>query len=600
MRTAALLVLSTACAACGASAPAKAPPPAPAPLAALAPAPPVTSTPAPAPDPARELAAKIDAIFSAQARPDAPGCAVGVYRAGEILFSRGYGLADLEHDVPITNESVFDIASISKQFTAMAILLLARDGKLSLDDDIRTYVPEVPDFGHPIRLRHLLHHTSGMRDYAVLLALAGFRTDKTTDEDALSILHKQKSLNFPPGSEWRYSNAGYFLLSVVVNRVSGMKLSQFAKARIFEPLGMKSTVILDDHAAVVRHRAIGYVRDKRGPGYKAAFNFQDQAGDSGLATSIDDLARWDANFYEPKVGDRALLDQLRTPGTLDDGKPLTYALGLMEETVNGRHVEAHSGGTFGFVSYFMRFPTERLSVAVLCNIEDDPKTTPQQFAPAVAELFLPPPPPPTVPVTPDAGVDVPPAARPAYVPTSADLAAIVGSYYEPDTLDVRALVLENGKMILRLGLAPDAPTRALEFEGPRSLVVPPAALARYSFEPASRSSPARIVRTVGDEAKRTFLRFEPVTPTPSSLAEYEGRYTSDEIPRDLQLVVVDGKLRFATSGRAPDDDPLTPVARDVFQAEWMGVHFERDARGKIRAFTVNSTSFHGIRFVRRP
>ncbi len=559
----------------------------------LAPSPPA------APDPARELASKVDAIFSSQSRSGVPGCAVGVYRAGQVLFSHGYGLANLEHGVPIKTNSVFDIASISKQFTAMAILLLEREGKLSLDDDIRKYVPEIPDYGRPIRLHHLLHHTSGLRDYVPLLDLAGLENDVVTDDDLLFVLHQQKALNFPTGTDWQYSNSGYFLLAVAVKRVTGMKFSAFAKERIFGPLGMKNTLILDDHTAVVRGRATGYVLRKDGNGFRTAISRWEHAGASRVATTIDDLARWDANFYDPRVGDRAMIERLRTPGKLDDGKPLNYALGLYEETVNGRHVEQHTGGTGGYVSDLIRYPTERLTVACLCNVESDPDTNPPDLAPAVAELFLPASPVTEVSETHDAGVaDAAPSEKPKYVASAAELAELAGSYYDPSTFIVRTLAPRDGRVLVSAQLEPGGPTRVYTPEGPRTLTVPGQSM-RLVFEPATRSSPAHIIRTVEHEHPVQLVRFEPATLSPSALAEYAGRYASDEFSRDLRLVVVGGKLRSATWGRTLDVDPFTTLARDLFKSEEWGIQFERDRRGRIRDFLISGEGFRGIRFVRR-
>jgi CubicO group peptidase (beta-lactamase class C family) len=550
---------------------------------------------APSPDPASALASKIDAIFSSQSRPGVPGCAVGVYRAGQVLFARGYGLANLEHSLPITTGSVFDIASISKQFTAMAILLLEREGKLSLDDDVRKYIPEVPEYAHPIRLHQLLHHTAGVRDYVGLLGLAGLQNDWVTDEDLLFLFHKQKALNFDPGTDWQYSNTGYFLLSVIVRRVTGMKFSAFAQERIFEPLGMKDTRILDDHRAIVRGRATGYVPGKDAAGFKTAISRWEHPGASRVATTVDDLARWDANFYEPRVGDRAMIAELRTPGKLDNGKPLTYALGLFEETSRGRQVETHNGSTGGYWSDLTRYPKERLTVACLCNVEGDPKTAPWELGPAVADLFLPPLA--TVDAAASGGSDASSPKAPKYEPSSAELRDVMGAYYDPITFMVRTVANDHGQVVVGFQLEPGGPTKVYVPESPRTFVVRDGTT-RLVFEPATRSLPARLVRTAGVAHPTTLVRFEPLK-APLALDEYVGRYVSEEIPRDLQIVAVDGKLRMATWGRSPDSEPFTAFARDVFKTEDGGIQFERDGRGRIRSFLVSGEGFHRIRFLRR-
>ena len=283
--------------------------------------------------------------------------------------------------------TAFDIGSVSKQFTAAAVLLLVEDKKLSLDDDVRMYVPEVPRYGKAITLRHLLHHTSGLRDYAGLLSFSSFDiADLTNDDDAIFAIAHQKALNFPTGTEWSYSNTGYFLLSIVVKRVAGKPLSAFAKERIFEPLGMKSTFILDDHTRIVARRATAYAPREDGARFGIAMSNFEQAGDGAVQTTIEDLARWDANFYDPRVGGRSMLTTLRTPGKLDDGKPVSYAMGLGETNTNGIAREEHDGAWAGYRADIVRFPTERLTVACLCNVANADASA---LAHAVATALLP-------------------------------------------------------------------------------------------------------------------------------------------------------------------------------------------------------------------
>jgi CubicO group peptidase (beta-lactamase class C family) len=586
MRSPFLALAIVACVSCGAGASAPALRAASAPLAKaeVPPAP----TPSLPPEPALDRTAKLDALFAAQAKPGVPGCAVGVYRAGEVLAARAYGLASLEHDLPLATDSVFDIASISKQFTAMVILLLEREGKLSIDDDVRKYVPELPNYGPPIRVRHLLHHTSGLREYIDLLTLAGRTDDRVTDEDLLLLLQRQKALNFRPGTQWRYSNTGYFLLAVVASRASGMKFSALVKERILEPLGMKSTALLEDHTAIVRGRATGYFLDKDGA-FRTAISRWEHLGASRVATSVEDLARWDANFYEPRVGDRALLEKLRTPGKLDDGRPLDYALGLFEGVLHGRRAEWHTGSTGGYVSDLVRYPAERLTVSVLCNATDDPKTQPWALAPQVADLFLP-----------QRGVAeaASESAGARRSPSPEELRELVGAYYDPETFALRTIAVEEGRITFGTQLEPGGFTAPFILEGPRKLTSTKTPV-RFTFEPAQGATPARIIRSVENEPPTAFLRFEPIKPPPSALAEYVGRYVSDEIPREIQVAVADDHLRLGTWGHAPDPEPLAPLMRDAFRNEIGGLQFERDARGRVRAFVVTSSGLRGVRFTRR-
>jgi CubicO group peptidase (beta-lactamase class C family) len=572
-----------------------------APAAPLPPlAPPASGAPSPSeaepapPAPADDLAAKIDLIFAAYAKPGSPGCAAGVYRAGEVVFARGYGLANLEHDLPIGPDTVFDVGSVSKQFTAAAVILLAQEGKLSLGDDVRKYVPELPDYGRPIQLHHLLHHTSGLRDYAVLLTIGGFdEGDVTNDDDAVFAISRQKALNFPPGSAWSYSNTGYFLLSLVVKRASGMRLSAFAKQRIFDPLGMTSTMILDDHTRLVPHRATAYAPRKEG-GFGISMSNFEQTGDGAVQTTLHDLARWDANFYEPRVGGRAFLDALRTPGKLDDGKQLTYAGGLVETTKGGLRREEHDGAWAGYRASIVRFPRERLTVACLCNVAS---SDPGALADAVAGAILPRLASTAAPTPAVASAGSLPALPPAS-PAPADLSPLVGAYLNEETFELRTLSKDGDALVLGFALDAGGPHRPLEAESAGVFVVK-GTTTRYAFEPAGGAKPAQLVRTSADDKPSTYVRIDPVGPAPAAAIDYAGRYTSDEVLHDLQITVVDGKLHTSSWGRTPEATALTPLARDVFAIGGGGIRFDRDKRGRVRGFVVNTGRVRGLRFTRR-
>jgi len=275
--------------------------------------------------PPPDSAAQVDRIFERWDRTVSPGCAAAVMKDGRIVYKRGFGMADLDHDVTITPATVFHVASMSKQFTAASILLLEQDGKLSVDNDVRRYIPELPDFGVKITLRHLIHHTSGLRDQWELLGLAGWRysQDLITDEDVLAVMARQKDLNFKPGERYLYCNTGYTLLAQVVKRVSGRSFREFTQARIFDPLGMKSTHFRDDFDEIVKGMAYGYVQ--AGATYKLSVTNFDTAGATSLLTTVEDLALWDENFYNPRVGGRALIERMLERGRLNSGETLDYA-----------------------------------------------------------------------------------------------------------------------------------------------------------------------------------------------------------------------------------------------------------------------------------
>src|SRR5713226_8027182 len=331
-------------------------------------------------------AVAVDEIFMDLTKAGSPGCALGVYRDGKMIYSKGYGLANLEENVPITPQSVFDIGSTSKQFTAASILLLEKQGKLSISDDVRKYVPELPDYGQKITILHLLNHTSGLRDYLTLMDLAGINTGSvTTDEDALQIIFRQKALNFMPGSEWLYSNTGFFLLSVIVKRVSGKTLREFAAENIFTPLEMTHTQFRDDHASLIANRALAYDEREKKDGYTLNVSYFEQTGDSAVHTSVQDLLKWDENFYSPRVGGQDFLNELQERGMLNSGKVLDYAKGLFLQDYRGLLSVSHGGAWGGYRAELLRFPEQHFSVACLCNVGN---AHPTKRAHEVADVYL--------------------------------------------------------------------------------------------------------------------------------------------------------------------------------------------------------------------
>jgi CubicO group peptidase (beta-lactamase class C family) len=321
----------------------------------------------------------VDSLLSPYASNRTPGCAVGVRRNGSLVLAKGYGMADLEHEAPITPETPFYVASLAKQFTAMAVVLLARDHRLSLDDSVRKWVPEVPAFGATITLRHLLNHTSGLRDYLTLLAVSGWPSDGPfTEQQFLALIARQRSLNFTPGDEFLYSNTGYALLAIVVKRASGQSLKDFAAERIFKPLGMTNTEFRDDHTRLIRQRAIGYALDAQG--YHSSQPQFDIVGDGGAYSTIDDLAKWDANFDTGRVGGKNGIALLETPGRLNDGQEIRYGLGLSIGNFRGRKTVSHNGAYGGYRSAILRIPAERLTVMSLCNTSQAPATLTEQIS----------------------------------------------------------------------------------------------------------------------------------------------------------------------------------------------------------------------------
>jgi CubicO group peptidase (beta-lactamase class C family) len=329
---------------------------------------------------------RVDRIFAEWDKPDSPGCALGVVQNGRFIYQRGYGMANLDYDIPNAPDLVYYVGSVSKQFTAAAIALLVLEGKVSLDDDIRKYFPEMPDYGTPITVRHLVHHTSGIRDVYGIMGIAGLRMeDVFADSEAVALIARQKALNFKPGEQHLYSNSGYFLMAQLVRRVTGTSLREFADERIFKPLGMTRTHFHDDPGHVMKKRAMSYDRDANGQ-YRIAYmqNF-DKIGAGGLYTTMDDLRKWDENYYTHTVGGDAFQKLVHTRGVLSSGDTIPYAFGNFVSTHRGLRTVEHSGGLMGYRAHIYRFPDQHFSVLETCNLGSIDTGV---LAESVAEVYL--------------------------------------------------------------------------------------------------------------------------------------------------------------------------------------------------------------------
>jgi len=384
------------------------------------------------------LASRIDSVFSRYSRRDAPGCALGVFQDGRSAYEKGYGSANLEFDAPITPTTPFISGSVAKQFTAAAIALLVEQGRLSLDDDVRKYIPELPDYGARITIDHLVHHTSGLRDFWALVQVAGMRYDDGyTVGDVLRLAARQKRLNFPPGTEYDYSNTGYVALGVVVRRVTGKSLREFAAEQIFGPLGMTSTHYHDDHTMVVPRRAAAYSPLPEG-GWRVNVWNNDIVGQGGVMTTVEDLLKWDENFYTGTVGGPGFLKRQLQQGRLANGTTLSYAFGLTVSEYRGLPLVEHGGSSGGYRTVITRFPSAHTSVVALCNVSD---ANPTMLAHHVADIILAPK------FTKPAPAPRPPAAAGASTQATAPalaaagLAALAGRYYSEEldaTYELRA------------------------------------------------------------------------------------------------------------------------------------------------------------------
>ena len=333
------------------------------------------------------LAAEVDLVFADLDRTNSPGCALAVVQDGQITYSRGYGMADLEHSIAIQPNSVFYIGSVSKQFVTMCMLLLEEKELISLDDNIRKYFPELPDYGYPITIQNLIHHTSGIRDYLTLWSLSGNSyLDDMENEVVYDLICRQKELNFEPGTKYLYSNSCYFMMALLVEKVTGETISQFAEKEIFGPLGMKSTMFYDDNRKLIPNRAFGYGRNNAG-GFDNMMMRFDLVGSGGIYSTVEDLFLWDQNFYNNELGKGGpeIIRKMETNGKFKDGSEVNYAFALVNDEYRGLKTVSHGGALGGYRAHYLRFPEQSFTVIILGNLA---QLAPGGRAYAVADVVL--------------------------------------------------------------------------------------------------------------------------------------------------------------------------------------------------------------------
>jgi CubicO group peptidase (beta-lactamase class C family) len=545
------------------------------------------------------LSVRVDSIFGKWYGDHSPGCAVGVSRDGDILFTKGYGMANLENQVAIAPTTVFNVASVAKQFTALAIVLLAQQNELSLDDDVRKYIPEVPTSGTTITLRHLLHHTSGLRDVFELLYLAGWRdADLITRLDLLDIVSRQRGFDFVPGTSTLYTSTGYTLLAEVVRRVSGRTLREFAQESIFAPLGMTHTIFRDDHTTIVPNAAAAYMT-RPGGGWSVSMPTFDHAGETNLYTTVEDLARWNRNFSTHEVGGDAGWAMMFERGVVASGDSSSYALGFGRGQYRGLSVLAHSGWHLGYRSSFVRYAESHLAVAVLCNtssLETPSPPSPAMLGARVAELFLgdrmqalPQP------------VTARPAAAPAPPPAPAtELRSLAGVYWSPSTDGVMRVEANGGKLIAfgiqRLELIPVEPGRY-------------SVGTAMTFSFSGTGSGRRMVQRANNARDSVVWEGQTALAGPltaAGLAALAGSYISEELAVTYTLVVRGDSL--VLQRRKFSDVVLRPLFLDAFRmacppgpckVESKTMKFQRDSRRNVTGYLLGGGPGRGIVFTRQ-
>jgi CubicO group peptidase (beta-lactamase class C family) len=499
-------------------------------------------------------AADVDRIF-AKWTDSTPGCAVGVSQAGHLQYLKAYGSADLEHGTRNSPDTVFEAGSVSKQFTATAILMLAREGKLSLDDRVRKYIPELPEYSQPITIRAMLTHTSGLRDWGEIAAIEGWPrgTRVYDDADLLQIVSRQKELNFAPGTRWSYSNTGYNLSEIIVARVSGMSLAEFTRQRIFLPLGMTHTSWRDDYTRIVANRAVAY--SPKSDGFHANMPFENIHGNGGLLTTVGDLLKWNEHLSSPGAADSELVEAQRQNYQLSSGRPTGYGYGLFIRMFNGIAEISHTGSTAGYTAFLGRYPSESLSVAMLCNVSD---VNTWNYGHAIAGIWLPNSPKPPK----NAG------AKP-YPLSPLTMSRLAGLYRNVQTGRPTKISVQDGK--IRFGTA--------------SIMIPLSAT-RYRVDDEAADIDARGMITLSDShgVIDQYERVTASTPAADQLASVAGKYTSPEIDGEVAVVPTGTSILVQLGSKTTMI--LAPAYDDAFSDDSMTVMFSRDSGGKVVSMTI--------------
>ena len=507
---------------------------------------------------------RVDALFAKWDRDDFPGCALGVIEDGRLSYERGYGMANLEHDVPLSSKSVFRTGSVSKQFAAFAMLLAEQQGKLDLDDDVRKYVPELPEIGEKITIRHLIHHTSGMRDYLVLMGLRGQRDeDFYTEDEVVDALARQERSNFAPGSEYLYSNSGYFLLSQIILRAAGMGLRDFSETNIFAPLKMEHTHFHDDFRRVVKHRAAGYQALDEG-GFEISMTTLNMVGDGGVYTTIEDLVAWDRNFYTGEVGGEELRAKRVVPGTLDDGTDQDYAAGLGISKYRGLRTVSHGGSFVGFRAGMLQFPDQRFSTYVLCNVAS---AQPMRLAHAVSDIYL------ESDFTEEKDA---PIEGELSVP-EAELEKWTGTYWDHSTGGLAEIEIVEGSLRWK-----EAERRFVPLGERRFAAVGATSRSDIRFD-ADGKSATMTVHSPGQRAFR-YERVEPVAPTVGELARAIGLYRCSELDVTYRIELDEDERLVLV--RPFDRSLLEAVFQNGFRWDHGSLVFRRNEQEHIESFEL--------------
>ena len=484
------------------------------------------------------------------------------------MFEKAFGLAELEHNVPNTTQTIFESGSVAKQFTAAALVLLQQDGKLSLDDPVRKYIPELPDYGSPLTIRHLLNHTSGLRDWGTVISLTGAgRGDRVISQDlALDVITHQKALDFTPGSEYSYSNSGYNLAALIIERVSKQKFPDFIEQRLFRPIGMRNSSWRDDYQRIVPGRAQAYARQGTGP-WRLNMPFMNVYGNGGMLTTVGDWMKWNAMLDSQSLG-APLVTALETRGVLNDGRKIAYALGLEVDTYKGLKDVSHGGATAGYQTFLARYPDQKVSVGVMCN-----GTSPSAGGIAAGitdEIFGP----------------FPETTKTEAANVSEDeLKKFVGIWRSEKTHLPARFGIQNGVPGWR-------GARLVPMGGGQFT----AGDLRLKFSLDKEGNPVAAETVDPDGEVRRFLPETEWTPTPADLASFKGDWFSEEAGATL-TVAVEADKAFIKQ-RPVTSLAMQPLYKDHFIVQGNVVWFTRDKSGKVNGMHVGASRMRDMPFVR--
>ena len=528
------------------------------------------------------ISAKIDSIFSGLVSGEMPGYQIAVTKEGRIIYSRSFGFANLDEGISITTKTIFHVASVSKQFTAFAIWLLAKQGKLNLDDDVRKYLDYFPDFGKKITIRQLINHTSGLRDQWELLMMSGVRLDDVIkQEHIIKILSRQKELNFEPGEEYLYCNSGYTLLAEIVSKVSGMDFCEFTNENIFQPLGMNNSHFHIDHEEIVRNRALSYYKDDSGK-YKYSVLSYANVGATSLYTNAEDLCNWINNFFTGVVGGKEEIKQMYERGILNNGDTIDYASGVAVGSYKGYKLIQHSGSDAGFRTQVAWFPEKEIGIVILGNQDN---LIPYTIYYNIADILLP---------QKTGYTSAPKKEIKAYNMSTEELNKFAGTYFE-SAGRVAEIKTDNGSLMIQINGSPFYNIIPLSED---KFFLKAAGL-DINFD-VDKNGNVNGLNYVAGKVRNEFMKFEPYKINPGELNEFAGRYYSDELSTFYDIDV-SGENVIVKHIRN-SDLILSVIAKDVFRgnAEWLSVlKFYRDSNGIIKGFRITGNRARNVLFTKQ-